>query len=474
MGSNDINYQDQNPAGPANGFSGNMNPEPIKQKKKFPVLPVSIGVGVVALIAIIAVVLLKSGLFMTDQQKVFLAVSNTLSEDPVLAPFSSITKVTESDAATVDLSMKMDPLSMTVTSAADTGKGQFSLDGTVEYYGTNVAFKGLLDDTSLRLAFPDINNKVLEYDYTRDNNGFLKEQLEASYGPGALDHFNKMLSSYVSILKKSQALHKNFEKKMGKALEGVKTKKTGSKDCQIGGKDQSCDEYTMTLTENNIRDIVEAYFDAENETCGQEMKDIKEALEALGADSSSMDMDQMKDQILSQINMKDTDIHFYIKDNKLAALDTEYEGSKVKMEFRGGDRRTSDILLTVGEGESAASISKTDELSGKEDKGSISVDGEPVLDYTYNTDSGKFTISHQEEDYFGDVQSTEISGILKGSPDGLQFAIDSMDESFDMDLKLKEGARIEALTGDVFDLGNASQEDVSNVFEEISEAFGQY
>ena len=43
-----------------------------------------------------------------------------------------------------------------------------------------------------------------------------------------------------------------------------------------------------------------------------------------------------------------------------------------------------------------------------------------------------------------------------------------------MDLKLKEGARIEALTGDVFDLGNASQEDVSNVFEEISEAFGQY
>ena len=229
----------------------------------------------------------------------------------------------------------------------------------------------------------------------------------------------------------------------------------------------------MTLTKENVKTIVEAYFDAIDETYGQEMKDMQEAMEALGADSSSMDMDQMKEQILSQVTMKDTDIHFYIKDKKLAALDTEYEGSRVKMEFRGGDRRTSDILITAGVDGSEGTISKTDELSGKEDKGSISVDGEPVLDYTYNTDSGKFTVSYEETDYYGS-QTKEITGTLKGGSDSLQFAIDGFNDVMDMDMTIKEGARIESITGDVLDLGSASEEDLTNVIQEISESFGQY
>ena len=475
MGANyDNNYPGQAPFSQEGGYQGGINQVPVKKKKKFPIVPVSIGVGVLAVIAIIAVVLLKSGLFMSDQQKVFQAINNTVKEEPLLAPFTSLTDLRDSDAATVDFTMNNQyGTSVTITSAANTSKGQFSIGGTVNTSGMNVDFKALVDDSTIRISLPDASSKVLEYDYTKENNGYLKEMAEQNMGPGALDNINKILSSYMSMIKKSKAANKNFEKKMGAALKDVKTEKTGSKDCEIGGKDQKCDEYTMTLTKDNVKTIVEAYFDAIDETYGQEMKDMQEAMEALGADSSSMDMDQMKEQILSQVTMKDTDIHFYIKDKKLAALDTEYEGSRVKMEFRGGDRRTSDILITAGVDGSEGTISKTDELSGKEDKGSISVDGEPVLDYTYNTDSGKFTVSYEETDYYGS-QTKEITGTLKGGSDSLQFAIDGFNDVMDMDMTIKEGARIESITGDVLDLGSASEEDLTNVIQEISESFGQY
>ena len=81
MGANyDNNYPGQAPFSQEGGYQGGINQVPVKKKKKFPIVPVSIGVGVLAVIAIIAVVLLKSGLFMSDQQKVFQAINNTVKE----------------------------------------------------------------------------------------------------------------------------------------------------------------------------------------------------------------------------------------------------------------------------------------------------------------------------------------------------------------------------------------------------------
>ena len=406
-----------------------------KKKGKFAAI-----LGVVAAIlccCVVAFAGVKSGAFLGPSGKVALAVSNTFTDIPEVAENMKGINLLNEKAYTVSVDGKVESNSINVTYSSKTNEKQFS--GKINVEDTpEISFLAGIDKNKVKAEIPLLGNKLFIYDYHEEKSGYLKEQL----GSDTLDAIDKACETVFS-----QKEQKNQTEKLAKILtrqyKDLKFKSVGKDSFEVNGKDRKCKGYQVTVTEDTMKDFVDALDDFTSEELGDiyDQADVREAFNELrdGFDG-----------------MPDMDITFYIYKGKLACVSFEVQGDELQLLFKGGKTRTQNMELKA-DGETLMELEG--EVSGKTEKSRLYVDGDKVLEMEYNAKTGDY-----ELDLTDDVR---ISGTLKTDRKGFEFSIRGDDISGTV--TIKKGAEIEKYSGEEFDIGNASESDIYGLVSEMQD-----
>ena len=138
----------------------------------------------------------------------------------------------------------------------------------------------------------------------------------------------------------------------------------------------------------------------------------------------------------------------------MKAVDPSEKDQDIQILFKGGDRRTQNMEL-ISCGESVMKISGSED--GNEEVFGVSVEGEKVGELTYDFKSGEYTLDIEDEG--------SVSGTLEGKRDGLTLTMEGA--GMNLSLDVKKGAELQTFSGEKFDIGNASAEDLQTLVQEI-------
>lgn len=419
--------------------------QPPKKKKKTGLI-----VGIVAGVVVVAgagtvFAGVQSGFFLSKSNKVLRATANTFSESSHVMEALSGLSVMSSKAYTVDIKGEAEGYSVQATYAEKDDEKQIS--GSVEGPElSDVEFLAGIDKDEIKLSAPLLGDKIYTYNYNEKKNGYLVDSMGAD-NVETLDKLCKQLFSDEEQKKNVEELSKKYSE-MYKKLEFESADKESF---EVDGKDRKCAGYKTTITSDYMVecvDIFEDYMDAqmgdlvEQATTGSDYDDYKESF------------DELRDAFKE---MPDLDITFYIYKNKLAcvkAVEPSKEDQDIQMLFKGGDWRTQNMEL-ISCGESVMKISGSQD--GNEEVFGVSIEGEKVGELTYDFKSGEYTLDIEDEG--------SVSGTLEGRRDGLKLTMEGAGVNISLDVK--KGAELQKFSGEKFDIGNASEEELQALVQEI-------
>lgn len=451
----------------------NMNmqqPAPQKPAGKKNFLPLIIIGGAVILTAAIVIIGLLSGAFLSKRDKVALATLKTLQDSTIGSTLIDSSNVLSSDQLTASVDGSANAMGANadfdVNLAMNLKKSLLDYNVYVDLANL-IELNGELyfDDSMVALALPDATDEVYFYDYTKENEGYLTDAVE-SLSSGDISDVDTLLSSVSVFLKKMPSCEKSIEKAFKKAYKNVDVVSIGKETFEVDGKDRKCAGYEMTITGENMADMVYAYTDALQKVYGDTISDSFEAIDSLtGQKMSKFEFDDPDtyDDILREFDtMEDVVIDFYIYGGKLAALVTEDKDQTIVIEFLGGDTRCSNILVSVDDNE-ACSIESS--LDGGVEEGSIYVSDNEVLSYEYDKKSGEYSVSV--------MGMNDFDGIFKVDKHSIDASadVDIQGVSASFNAYITDSARISEPKGGYVDLGDADEEDLEDIFSEIQDSF---
>lgn len=419
--------------------------QPPKKKKKTGLI-----VGIVAGVVVVAgagtvFAGVQSGFFLSKSNKVLRATANTFSESSHVMEALSGLSVMSSKAYTVDIKGEAEGYSVQATYAEKDNEKQIS--GSVEGPElSDVEFLAGIDKDEIKLSAPLLGDKIYTYNYNEKKSGYLVDSMGAD-NVETLDKLCKQMFSDEEQKKNVEELSKKYSE-MYKKLEFESADKESF---EVDGKDRKCAGYKTTITSDYMVecvDIFEDYMDAQ-------MGDLlDQAVTGSDYDDYKESFDQLRDAFKE---MPDIDITFYIYKNKLAcikAVEPSKEDQDIQILFKGGDRRTQNMEL-ISCGESVLKISGS--VNGNEEVTSLSLEGNKVGELTYDFKSGEYTLDIEDEG--------SVSGTLEGRRDGLKLTMEGAGVNISLDVK--KGAELQKFSGEKFDIGNASEEELQALVQEI-------
>lgn len=419
--------------------------QPPKKKKKTGLI-----VGIVAGVVVVAgagtvFAGVQSGFFLSKSNKVLRATANTFSESSHVMEALSGLSVMSSKAYTVDIKGEAEGYSVQATYAEKDDEKQIS--GSVEGPElSDVEFLAGIDKDEIKLSAPLLGDKIYTYNYNEKKNGYLVDSMGAD-NVETLDKLCKQMFSDEE--QKKNALE--FSKKYSEMYKKLEFESADKESFEVDGKDRKCAGYKTTITSDYMIecvDIFEDYMDAQ-------MGDLlDQAVTGSDYDDYKESFDQLRDAFKE---MPDLDITFYIYKNKLAcikAVEPSKEDQDIQMLFKGGDWRTQNMEL-ISCGESVMKISGSQD--GNEEVFGVSIEGEKVGELTYDFKSGEYTLDIEDEG--------SVSGTLEGRRDGLKLTMEGAGVNISLDVK--KGAELQKFSGEKFDIGNASEEELQALVQEI-------
>lgn len=419
--------------------------QPPKKKKKTGLI-----VGIVAGVVVVAgagtvFAGVQSGFFLSKSNKVLRATANTFSESSHVMEALSGLSVMSSKAYTVDIKGEAEGYSVQATYAEKDNEKQIS--GSLEGPQlSDVEFLAGIDKDEIKLSAPLLGDKIYTYNYNEKKSGYLVDSMGAD-NVETLDKLCKQMFSDEE--QKKNALE--FSKKYSEMYKKLEFESADKESFEVDGKDRKCAGYKTTITSDYMIecvDIFEDYMDAQmgdlldQATTGSDYDDYKESF------------DELRDAFKE---MPDIDITFYIYKNKLAcvkAVEPSKEDQDIQILFKGGDRRTQNMEL-ISCGESVAKISGS--VNGNEEVTSLSLEGNKVGELTYDFKSGEYTLDIEDEG--------SVSGTLEGKRDGLKLTMEGAGVNISLDVK--KGAELQKFSGEKFDIGNASEEELQALVQEV-------
>ncbi|MBE5888981.1 MAG: hypothetical protein E7283_09190 [Lachnospiraceae bacterium] len=418
------------------------------------------GVGVIAIIAV--VVAIVGGAFMSPVQKVTYAAGNTFKEAGILGDVfsSTMTAVANSKSTTYFmLGIEGQEMEMEVRNAGKDKQVWVKADITnyPELEGTLT-----LNKNELQAQAPILGDYVFFYDYTKEADGFIFENVDDEI----VEALNKMLAqAYSGKTDDSKAL-KEMAKALQEWMDDIEIEEVEKDEFEINGRDVNCVGYEIVIDEDMIKEYMEIVCDAMVEYMEEQGLDEME-----GYDDAIFDeaFEDMFDEIEGMPEMTFT---VYVDSNMLAAIVIEAEDSdgKVKILFEGGDYRAQNITVKV-DGQKVLQIKG--ERDGNEETAELIIySGDEkitMMEYEYDKKSGDFEFAVL--DYYGDA-GLLLEGTIVANGNGVEITdgelnIDNM--SADFAFSCKKGAKIEKLSGERFDLGNADEDDLEELVEDLQD-----
>ena len=297
-------------------------------------------IGAVAVAAIILIIGICSGAFLSRSNRILLAARNTIKDLPTVVENRNVADIIASGKYTIGVKGAVRGKDFDGTfKYKDT---QLQAGGTISLFGReNLDFLANLDDEQLCASIPMLTDNLLVYNYKEEKDGYIVDLLGAD-GVASIDAALRELTSKEEQNRAAQEI-------LSVIYDEYKTldiKKAEKEEFIVDGSVRKCNGYEFTVTEDELLQVM----DGVKEVYADALK-LK-----LGDDFS-----QLRDRACS---MGDINVKVYVYQNKLAAVVAEAENSDTAFHllFKGGEYRMQHLELLAEDLEGEHSIL---ELTGK-------------------------------------------------------------------------------------------------------------
>ena len=412
-------------------------------KKKVP-MGLIIGGAAVVVVAFSIVILVALGAFRGKMGTVAVAFANTFKEQPKFVEdlkVDDISKWIKDENYTVSMLAEDSEVSMNMSVGVKPSEIRFSGELEGEYM-PETDFVVSYTDKLVKAQLPALSDVIFVYDYTKMPEGDLVEVMNEE----DIEMINEALSTYWN--QDSAKLEKKISKAVMGVAKEIEIEKIDSKEYKVDGKKRKCKGYSLVITDDELLDMVDAVDSVFEE-------ELTEAVYDVYAEAISEVRDTMRD-------FPEAEVEIYIYKNKLACINVLFDDEDMEIEwlFKGGDFRTQNMEITVDNGYSSSSLEVKGKKDGSKEEYEVSADGEEILVYEYDSKDGDFVIEIDGEELEGNLLS-ERNGIT------LSFEVEDVEAS----VSILKGAEFEKISGEEFDLGEASEDDFEELYEDNEELF---
>lgn len=251
----------------------------------------------------------------------------------------------------------------------------------------------------------------------------------------------------------SNEFHKKMLKVYADEYNTLKFSKVDAKDFTIDGTERSCKGYQTVVTKDNVDHVIDGL-----ETLYEE--DYQELMDAL--DLTAADFVASMREAVEELD-DSTTLVFYLYKGQYAAIDIIPENDvSFEVQFLGGDTRMQNMIL-LADDEKVVEVQGSNE--GSVETITMIAEENDTVKFTYDSDSGDITM---EAKY--DEESYNFAGNLAVDKNSMVITIDdlgSASEDVSGSITWKKGAQFEEVSGDTFDLGNATEEEWQDLLHEI-------
>ena len=345
---------------------------------------------------------------------------------------------------------------------------ELSADGKMNLgagYEISVPFTFYANDKQVAFQSDLLDEKPFYYVYTQTNTGALMGYLEEQNI--TQEQLNDVLSSLFD------GKNPDFTETLKEFGNSLEVKKIDAGEYEVNGGKVKCKGYEISVTGDSLYEVGEQLY---------EDADIDGKLTALypnGYDSLLEAMDLSKD------DFTDLTLDFYVHGKYIAAVvmtgQADGKDEKIEVDVKGGDYPMQNLAVVTSD--------STMEVTGKTGdsgayEGTISADGEDVMNYTYDPKSGAYTIGVPQT-------SGNLSGTFLGTDKQFSFSMDTSSCDFEsiagaanlsedvqnvlavfdncqLSYDIIPGSEIKSIdTTDGYDLGNMSMSELQTVGQSI-------
>ena len=337
-------------------------------------------IGAVAVAAIILIIGICSGAFLSRSNRILLAARNAIKDLPTFVENRNVADIIASGKYTIGVKGAVRGKDFDGTfKYKDT---QLQAGGTISLFGReNLDFLANLDDEQLCASIPMLTDNLLVYNYKEEKGGNLVDLLGAD-GVASIDAALRELTSKEEQNRAAQEI-------LSVIYDEYKTLDIKKEEFIVDGSVRKCNGYEFTVTEDELLQVMDG------------VKEVYDAYYGGAADALKLklgdDFSQLRDRACS---MGDINVKVYVYQNKLAAVVMEAENSDTafRLLFKGGEYRMQNLELLAEDLEGEHSML---ELTGK-------AAGEEGV-YEFLIDNGEHDINLVLS-ISGEVQFEKMSG----------------------------------------------------------------
>lgn len=418
-----------------------------KKKGGFNVL-IAIAAAAVAVvvIALVVVGLVASGAFLGKGAQVIAATGNTFKEQGFFATTVRKSIIDPDGKYTISASGTVEDVEFSTTLASSKDRIQLAVSAETADM-PKIAGVMEIDQEKIQMACPELLDYLFVYNFTEEKDGYLVDEV----GEKEIEEMDETLQSLMNSKITDKKIVSTYSKKIKELYKTLEFKKEKDGEYKVDGKNRKCSAISVTVDADFMLDIIDIWEEYTEESMGRDI--YKE---------SGMN-DFFKECRSTFRDMPDADVTFYLYKKQLAAVYVEISRSDMEIIFHGGDYRTQNIELLV-DGDTILEL--TGKQDGSKETMELYAEGEgTIFELDYNRKTGEYSLELANG-------AGGVSGTIESEKDGVRYSVKELfygRDSIDVDISVSilAGASFEKLSGEEFDIGNASERDFEDLYDDI-------
>ncbi len=405
-----------------------------------------IGIALFATIAIIVVLSLT--LFSNQKRVVSKAFQNTFlninqGKNQLLSDLNT-SDIVDSKEYTVsyDIDTEIEKIGdITVFGDISFDDKKMESNGNLDIsYVPLIEYTFLIDEGSVCFETPIFPNRQFVYEYTEENDGFISEKIDTEL-------LNKALQQMYNDLfggERNNVMYEEFQSMIADEYGLFKVVKIPSKEFSVDQTTIQAKGYRIEISKDQIVDFA----DKLDDYCERNLDRILKLNSITSEDilNSVYEYAESTGDITADV---------YVYKNELACVDISSGRGKKTILFKGGDYRAQNITYLENDKEVLSIVSDID-TSGE--TFSVIYDSKTIFDYSY---TDEVLILHSGEN--------EYRAKIKSDKDSVGISVDYIDFGqtyFGGKFSIRSGKSEYDISGDIFDVGKASEKDFLMLEEE--------
>lgn len=449
---------------PMTGKPLQETPQPPKKSNTAKIV-ISIVAGVMVLIILAVAAFFAIRMFLNPKKQVEKATIQTFLEGGYLMDLLKTDSDSEDDGKySYDAAFEAynpmgdDSFEGNMTVSVDGDVKQFA--GTIGYEGYGMLIPELefifqLDADVLKFKIPAVDNRVFTYDYREEKNG----DLQYYVGNETLQMLDDYLNSLYDMDASSNRVDTDkLQEDIKEWYKQLEVKSAKAKNFEVDGAERKSKGYVLILKKEDLLAGVELLDDNFREQLIEKGDWTPEFIDYFFEvlQTKCSDIDQME-------------VYFYVYKNKLAAIEFEFSEKLLQIFFKGGDFRFQNMEL-LNDGTSIFRLEGN--IEGEKETIKAFEYDEPYFEVVYEKETGEFGVGV----WYGEDR-IDVNGSILLEPTSLTLSVNEFDLTdyiLSGTIVIRKGAELDELRGEELDIGNADEQEIGGVLQNIFIALANY